>query len=71
MAKKPPMTAAVKKKKIVDVLPAKFRKAFKKAILKKLTFGDLNLVESQLNKAFQDEQGDYKINSCGACCQWP
>lgn len=65
------MKASVKKRKVYDDLPPKLRKPLKKPILKKLTFGDLYLIERQLEKRFQEDQGNYKISACGACGGWP
>ncbi len=65
------VSAAVKKKVIYSTLPAQLRKPLGKPRLRKLTFGDIDTVEKQLLKYWNNDQAGYKLSSCGACCGWP
>ena len=60
-------TASRDANKIIDVLPADLRKAFKKPHLQDLTFSDLNNVSMTLLKFAQKDPRKFTKSGCSAC----
>jgi hypothetical protein len=71
MPKSKKIPLGVKKKKIIDALPAELKAPLNKPGLKDLTFADLDAIETQLEKLAWKDPLKYTKAACGACSGWP
>jgi len=55
----------IKNKKLVAVIPQRFNKPLtKNAVLRRLTFGELDIVSKQLLKWYETDQSEYINKAC-------